>query len=146
MDFIVGKINFSELKEKNGKATNASKNLTTADGWSVSDMYYIPAKGLDYHAGLMEVFFEAGLFHEIAIAKYLHSVPYTRFHNSRFDYLYGPGGRDAWHSNYHDNLVMMHPIKFSLFGDLTQRKLFCDSVLMAFRRNLMTIENSNLRS
>ncbi|EYC01552.1 hypothetical protein Y032_0106g3753 [Ancylostoma ceylanicum] len=66
------------LREKNPKVTNASKNLTTADGWSVSDMYYIPANGLDYHAGLMEVFFEAGLFHEIAIAKYLHSVPYLR--------------------------------------------------------------------
>ncbi|RCN48276.1 hypothetical protein ANCCAN_05691 [Ancylostoma caninum] len=90
----------------------------------------------------MEVFFEAGLFHEIAIAKYLHSVQYTRFNDSRFDYLYGPGGRDAWHNNYNDNLIVMHPIKFSFLSNLTQRRLFCDSVLTAFSRNLMTVENS----
>ncbi|EYC01543.1 hypothetical protein Y032_0106g3749 [Ancylostoma ceylanicum] len=134
------------LKEKNPEVTNASRNLTTADGWTVSDMYYIPASGLDYHAGLMEVFFEAGLFHEIAIAKYLHSVPYVQLDDSRFDYLNGTGGRGAWHNNYNDKLVMMHPIKFSFFANLTQRRLFCDSVLMAFSRNLITVENSKHKS
>ncbi|EYC01549.1 hypothetical protein Y032_0106g3751 [Ancylostoma ceylanicum] len=70
----------------------------------------------------------------------------TRLHDSRFDYLYGPGGRGAWHNNYNDKLVMMHPIKFSFFADLRQRRLFCDSVLMAFSRNLMTVENSKDKS
>ncbi|RCN35691.1 hypothetical protein ANCCAN_18452 [Ancylostoma caninum] len=71
----------------------------------------------------MEVFFEANLFHEIAISKYLRSVPHERLNRSQFDHLYGPGGRDAWHKNYNASLVMMHPIKLSFLGDVRQRKL-----------------------
>ncbi|KAK6753891.1 hypothetical protein RB195_013087 [Necator americanus] len=104
-----------------------------------ANRYYIPSTGLSYHAGLMEIFFEAGLFHEIAIAKYLHSVPYLRFETSRYDYLYGKGGRNAWHKNYNDNLIMMHPIKLSLLHNFKERKLFCDTVVAAFFRNLMDI-------
>ncbi|KAK6753890.1 hypothetical protein RB195_013087 [Necator americanus] len=129
----------THLKEKNQTEGNASCILTTVDGWSVSDLYYIPSTGLSYHAGLMEIFFEAGLFHEIAIAKYLHSVPYLRFETSRYDYLYGKGGRNAWHKNYNDNLIMMHPIKLSLLHNFKERKLFCDTVVAAFFRNLMDI-------
>ncbi|EYC02162.1 hypothetical protein Y032_0101g3341 [Ancylostoma ceylanicum] len=57
-------------------AANASVHLKTPDGWAVSDMYYIPSSLLDFHAGLMEIFFEAGLFHEIAISKFLYTVPH----------------------------------------------------------------------
>ncbi|KHJ97956.1 hypothetical protein OESDEN_02061 [Oesophagostomum dentatum] len=65
------------LEKMQGEGVVASQQLTKIDGWSVSDLYYIPTHLLDYHARLMEVFFEAELFHEIAISKYLHTVPHT---------------------------------------------------------------------
>ncbi|KIH56418.1 hypothetical protein ANCDUO_13401, partial [Ancylostoma duodenale] len=55
---------------------NASEHLRAQDGWAISDMYYVPSSLLDYHAGLMEIFFEARLFHEIAVSKYLYTVPH----------------------------------------------------------------------
>ncbi|KAL6737602.1 hypothetical protein Aduo_011229 [Ancylostoma duodenale] len=134
------------LKENNETTGNASQVLTTADGWCVSDLYYVPSTGLDYYSGLMEIFFEANLFHEIAISKYLRSVPHEVLNSSQFDELYGPGGRDAWHTNYNAGLVMMHPMKLSLLGDVQQRKLFCDSVLVAFSRNLFYEDNENATS
>ncbi|EYC30953.1 hypothetical protein Y032_0004g1870 [Ancylostoma ceylanicum] len=134
------------LKLNNETTGNVSHVLTTADGWCVSDLYYIPSTGLDYYAGLMEVFFEANLFHEIAISKYLRSVPHERLNRSQFDHLYGPGGRSAWYKNYNGNLVMIHPIKLSFLGDVKQRKLFCDSVLVAFSQNLFGGDGNNATS
>ncbi|KAL6737604.1 hypothetical protein Aduo_011231 [Ancylostoma duodenale] len=131
------------LKENNETTGNASQVLTTADGWCVSDLYYVPSTGLDYYSGLMEIFFEAKLFHEIAISKYLRSVSHERLNRSQFDHLYGPGGRGAWYKNYNADLVMMHPIKLSFLGAVEQRKLFCNSVLVAFGQNLFGGENSN---
>ncbi|KAL6741045.1 hypothetical protein Aduo_014341 [Ancylostoma duodenale] len=124
------------LRKKNERR-DASDVLIDRDGWSVADLYYIPSSGLDYLAGLMEVFFEAGLFHEIVFSKYLHSVPYE---SARFDYLNGTGGRAAWHENYNADLIMMHPIKLSFFGNLTERKRFCDSVVKTFTDKLLTLK------
>ncbi|EYC35036.1 hypothetical protein Y032_1178g3734 [Ancylostoma ceylanicum] len=55
---------------------NASVQLKAQDGWAVSDMYYVPSSLLEFHAGLMEIFFEARLFHEIAVSKFLYTVPH----------------------------------------------------------------------
>ncbi|EYC01539.1 hypothetical protein Y032_0106g3748 [Ancylostoma ceylanicum] len=127
------------LRKKNERR-NASHVLIDRDGWSVADLYYIPSSGLDYFAGLMEIFFEAGLFHEIAFTKYLHSVPYE---SARFDYLNGTGGRGAWHERYNADLMMMHPIKLSFFGNLTERRRLCDSVLKTFSDKLLTTTTSD---
>ncbi|EYC02173.1 hypothetical protein Y032_0101g3345 [Ancylostoma ceylanicum] len=54
---------------------NASVQLGTEDGWIVSVLYYVPSSLLDYHASLMEIFFKAQVFHEIALSKYLYTVP-----------------------------------------------------------------------
>ncbi|RCN48268.1 hypothetical protein ANCCAN_05683 [Ancylostoma caninum] len=64
------------FKRLNKTNATASELLTRADGWTVSDFYYIPSSGIDYYSELMEIFFQAGLFHEIAISKYLYSVPH----------------------------------------------------------------------
>ncbi|EPB71892.1 hypothetical protein ANCCEY_09017 [Ancylostoma ceylanicum] len=58
---------------------NASVQLKAQDGWAVSDMYYVPSSLLEFHAGLMEIFFEARLFHEIAVSKFLYTVPHRLF-------------------------------------------------------------------
>ncbi|EPB78425.1 hypothetical protein ANCCEY_02491 [Ancylostoma ceylanicum] len=64
------------FRSQNNTNSTASELLMRADGWTASDFYYIPSAGLDYYSELMEIFFQAGLFHEIAMSKYLYSVPH----------------------------------------------------------------------
>ncbi|KAL6728498.1 hypothetical protein Aduo_010268 [Ancylostoma duodenale] len=101
---------------------NASVHLTTQDGWAISDMFYVPASLMDYYAGLMEIFFEARVFHEIAISKFLYTVPHQQLNESQYNYMLPPRKRDDWDLYYNENLVVLHPIKFSYFEDVTRRK------------------------
>ncbi|KAK6049855.1 hypothetical protein COOONC_12640 [Cooperia oncophora] len=89
-----------ESQKGMGPNYNASTALTLENGWTVSDLYYVPSTMIDYHSALMEVFFEGRLFHEIAMKKFFYSVPTVYPSPNRYDHLYGKGGRDAWHDNY----------------------------------------------
>ncbi|WKX98958.1 hypothetical protein Q1695_014101 [Nippostrongylus brasiliensis] len=120
----------------------SSSNMSAADalleryGWAVSDFFYIPSETLDYYSTIMEVFFESSLFHEIAMRKFLGSVPHNTLAPDTYDYLYRKNGRDFWHPHYNDSLIMMHPIKLSQLTSRTIRRQFCDVVVSAFKRNL----------
>ncbi|KAL6728497.1 hypothetical protein Aduo_010267 [Ancylostoma duodenale] len=118
---------------------NASSHLRAQDGWAISDMYYVPSSLLDYHAGLMEIFFEARLFHEIAVSKYLYTVPHQLLRESEYRYLWYPDDRSKWDDIYNEYLVVLHPIKISHSEDVTFRKRFCRSVLKTFWSNLLDI-------
>ncbi|EYC01575.1 hypothetical protein Y032_0106g3764 [Ancylostoma ceylanicum] len=109
------------FRSQNNTNSTASELLMRADGWTASDFYYIPSAGLDYYSELMEIFFQAGLFHEIAMSKYLYSVPHRTLENSKFLSLLFPKPRSAWYLNYTAELVMIHPIKLSLLGNYTIR-------------------------
>ncbi|VDL76465.1 unnamed protein product [Nippostrongylus brasiliensis] len=119
-----------------------SSNMSAADallkryGWAVSDFFYIPSETLDYYSTIMEVFFESSLFHEIAMRKFLGSVPHNTLASDTYDYLYRKNGREFWHPHYNDSLIMMHPIKLSQLTNRTIRRQFCDVVVSAFKRNL----------
>ncbi|KAK6740488.1 hypothetical protein RB195_008758 [Necator americanus] len=130
----------SEVKE----AVNPSAILLSIDGWTISDLFYIPSYLLEYYSNLMEVFFEAGLFHEIAINKFLYTVPHTRFNISRFHYLLEASERSTWYKNYSASLISLHPIKLSQLYETTFRKQFCNTVLSAFWSNLLRAKANKL--
>ncbi|XGW06871.1 hypothetical protein V3C99_016858, partial [Haemonchus contortus] len=115
----------------NGFKQKAHDQLIQVDGWSISDLYYVPAPMLDYYSQLMNIFYEAGVFHEIAISKFLYSVPHTRLYNSDYKYLWED--RIKWPELYHENLVFIHPIKLNSITDNNQRARFCNSVVSTFR-------------
>ncbi|RCN42596.1 hypothetical protein ANCCAN_11457 [Ancylostoma caninum] len=83
----------------------------------------------------MSIFYEAEVFHEIAISKFLYTVPHTRLSPSEYKYLWEED-RNRWAELYDENLVLLHPIKFSQFADLDQRSRFCNTVVRTFKKAL----------
>ncbi|VDO66966.1 unnamed protein product [Heligmosomoides polygyrus] len=41
--------------------------------------YFVPVSEIEYFSTLMSVFYEAKVFHEIAISKFLYTVKYSRY-------------------------------------------------------------------
>ncbi|KAK6744644.1 hypothetical protein RB195_011395 [Necator americanus] len=119
----------------NGFIRSAHRQLTEVDGWCMSDLYYVPATELHYFSELMIIFFEARLFHEIAISKFLYTVKHYRLDPSEYKYLWEQE-REKWAELYSEDLVLLHPIKFSLFVDLDQRSQFCNTVVRTFKKAL----------
>lgn len=142
--------------------------LQKADGWSVSDFYYVPTCNATFYQQLMELFHEhrvslllistVQVFHEIALNKYLHTVPFERFAaeqkrifsmrtEGREVWLYGGNSRSQWPTKYTEHIVTLHPIKQSGFTDLAKRykntwnqifrKVYCHSVVRKFFDHFM---------
>ncbi|KAL6726179.1 hypothetical protein Aduo_008180 [Ancylostoma duodenale] len=119
----------------NGFLRSAHRQLIEVDGWCMSDLFYVPTTQLQYFSELMIIFYEAEVFHEIAISKFLYTVPHTRLSPSEYKYLWEED-RNRWAELYDENLVLLHPIKFSQFVDLDQRNRFCNTVVRTFKKAL----------
>ncbi|EPB71132.1 hypothetical protein ANCCEY_09767 [Ancylostoma ceylanicum] len=63
----------------NGHEEEAISHIANDNGRTLSDFFYVPDKRMAYLAEAIEVFFEAGLFVELAMNKLLQTVPHNRF-------------------------------------------------------------------
>ncbi|KIH51603.1 hypothetical protein ANCDUO_18310 [Ancylostoma duodenale] len=57
----------------------ASSHIASDNGRTLSDFFYVPEKRMAYLAEAIEIFFEAGLFVELAMNKLLQTVPHNRY-------------------------------------------------------------------
>ncbi|CAJ0597222.1 unnamed protein product [Cylicocyclus nassatus] len=119
----------------NGFLKSAQQQLVEIDGWCMSDFFYVPTSEMQYMCDLLVIFYEAKVFHEIAISKFLYTVPHNRAEGTQYLYLWG-SDRERWDEFYSEKLIMIHPIKLNGLLDLRQRSRFCNTVVRTFKQSL----------
>ncbi|EPB78243.1 hypothetical protein ANCCEY_02627 [Ancylostoma ceylanicum] len=63
--------------KENYRNSNTLRYMASANGYAASDLFYVPTAEINYFAGLMELFFEAGVYKGIAVIKFLATVKHT---------------------------------------------------------------------
>ncbi|KAK0422916.1 hypothetical protein QR680_007865 [Steinernema hermaphroditum] len=121
--------------------------LMDAATWAVSDFYYLPKEFEHYFRTLGNVMLEERVFHEIALARLAAPMGWWPFFiNATLMDI--PNSlqlwfrRDNYSDLYSDSLLFIHPVKLSYTSDLTNRSIFCQSVVKSFVRNLRKEEHS----
>ncbi|KAL6728343.1 hypothetical protein Aduo_010123 [Ancylostoma duodenale] len=114
----------------------ASSHIASDNGRTLSDFFYVPEKRMAYLAEAIEIFFEAGLFVELAMNKLLQTVPHNRLSRELFEYI-PQHSRHRWTEFYSSDKVMVHPIKINEYADVRKRKKFCETVVHVFRHVLL---------
>ncbi|KAK0395883.1 hypothetical protein QR680_001473 [Steinernema hermaphroditum] len=118
--------------------------VSERDVWGVADWYYLPSANFSVFHELSKVFFENGVFHEIAVPKLAAGLGWIDFYlNENLDIpnsLHVWFKRSTWASMYHEKLIYFHPVKLSSFGKTLSRRFeFCQSVVSAFAKNLFGV-------
>eukprot|EP00081_Caenorhabditis_elegans_P013959 NP_493110.2 Uncharacterized protein CELE_F56H6.9 [Caenorhabditis elegans] len=102
-------------------------------GKSVSDFYYIPTSEIEYYANLMRIFYQANLFLEIAMNRFIRSVDHQISLQGACSYLWVEEDRQHWPDFYNQDLVALHPVKPSLFKTAGEdRKTYCATVIQTW--------------
>ncbi|CAB3398151.1 unnamed protein product [Caenorhabditis bovis] len=103
---------------------------------SLSDFYYIPSSKIEYYSKLMRIFYRHRLFLELAVNKFLRSVPHKTARELTKLYLWG--NRGQWPSKYNSSMVAMHPIKLSMFQEPSKKRyIYCSKVIQTFHDILL---------
>ncbi|PIC25294.1 hypothetical protein B9Z55_018280 [Caenorhabditis nigoni] len=133
---------FENGLEINGNRTLARKEMTSGKGRSYSEFYYIPNSEMEYYATLMRVFFENGLYLEIAVDKFIKSVKYEKFHIPEISYIWDDDSQ-KWDEKYSKTMVGFHPVKLSQFQNPGQNRMrYCRSILQTWA-DIMFSESQN---
>ncbi|PIC25274.1 hypothetical protein B9Z55_018268 [Caenorhabditis nigoni] len=103
---------FQNGLEINGNKKLAKQEMTSYRGRTYSDFFYIPSSESDYYATLMRVFFENGLYLEIAVDKFMKSVKAQE--SPKTVYIWNDD-REKWDEKYSKTMIGFHAVKLSQF-------------------------------
>ncbi|CAJ0606661.1 unnamed protein product [Cylicocyclus nassatus] len=110
----------ASLLIESGFIEDALVHIACDTSKTLSDFFYVPQKRLSYVADVIEVFFEAGMFVELAMIKILQTVPHIRPDLRRFFYI-PYYHRPIWYMFYDSEKIMVHPIKINQAVELRTR-------------------------
>ncbi|CAJ0598517.1 unnamed protein product [Cylicocyclus nassatus] len=85
----------------------------------------------------MRIFFEAGVFVEIAVLKYLAAIEHVVAPQEKVIARHELGGDPS--AIYHSDLIMLHPFKQSYLRNQTIKQGYCTTVVRTFREMLLKV-------
>ncbi|ULT87937.1 hypothetical protein L3Y34_007252 [Caenorhabditis briggsae] len=133
---------FQNGLEINGNKKLAKQEMTSGKGRTYSDFFYIPNSESEYYATLMRVFFENGLYLEIAVDKFMKSVKTQE--SPKTVYIWNDD-REKWDEKYSKTMIGFHPVKLSQFQQPGKnRTRYCRSILQIWA-DVMFSGSQNLR-
>ncbi|UMM33734.1 hypothetical protein L5515_007098 [Caenorhabditis briggsae] len=133
---------FQNGLEINGNKKLAKQEMTSGKGRTYSDFFYIPNSESEYYATLMRVFFENGLYLEIAVDKFMKSVKTQE--SPKTVYIWNDD-REKWDEKYSKTMIGFHPVKLSQFQQPGKnRTRYCRSILQTWA-DVMFSGSQNLR-